>query len=160
MELKSSGNRLHIIGLTALVAVAAALPAHDATAASATAIKSHATGNCLAAATTLPGARVIQTACTGEAIQLWESEYIGGDTRLRNKQTGLCMAVSGGSLSGGAVVLQENCSMATSQFWLKFTDNTVRSKNSGLCLALSLNGMTTEQRNCASVNDQKWTVSF
>jgi len=69
-----------------------------------------------------------------------------------------CLEESG--TTNGSHVVIDNCTGASSQLWLFFSDNTVRNEGSKLCLDADLNGKTNMQVwSCGNGTNQKWRLS-
>jgi hypothetical protein len=67
-------------------------------------------------------ARLEIRTCSGIASQRFRPEAMGGGFfRMRNELSGLCMDVSGGSLTDGAALIQYPCGTGLNQQW-SFTD--------------------------------------
>lgn len=121
---------------TALFVVGLALPASAASPAYNP--FTNPSGQCLAvaAASHVPGARVIQWPC-GEGK---EQEWSVGNNLKVNQASGMCLAIPAGSRKAGAKAIQWPCNGGKEQAWTAIDVNSgatfvFRNQNSGMCLA-------------------------
>jgi ricin-type beta-trefoil lectin protein len=149
------------IGLVTVLAIGFSMTAH---ASESTALRNGQNGTCAAPTSTVSGASVILGACAGAAAQLWHGEYLGfNHYRVRNAQTGLCLAVAGSSLADGALIVQQTCNTSSAQDWKKGptlvgTGTELINWGSGKCVDAVIGGTTVRQETCAgtSAHNQLW----
>ncbi len=77
-------------------------------------------GLCVDAYSTVPGSATGTWGCHGGANQQWSQLAAApGYVQLRERRSGLCLAVAAGSMLAGADLVLANCAPADQQLWLK-----------------------------------------
>jgi Ricin-type beta-trefoil lectin domain-like len=115
------------------------------------------------------GGDVTQQSCDGSALQTWTFETaLNGFQRIKNKQTGLCLAVSGDNSDNGAGIVQATCSDVPGQRFRAMPvdgrPNTYRFQGnlSGRCLQIQGGSVTTgaklEQGECTGSAEAQFLV--
>lgn len=134
----------------------------DADATSASILRNTQTGNCAVPQSSGAGAAVIQAACSGVDDRLWRLEFFGGGNfRLRNAQTNLCLDLASVSPNNGIGIAQNACGSSSTQLWqlqTLATDRVLVNVYSGKCLDAGVGSTFIQQWACGSVANQRWTI--
>ncbi|MFG2576350.1 non-reducing end alpha-L-arabinofuranosidase family hydrolase [Streptomyces sp. NPDC048481] len=158
----SSRRRLSAVlaaAVTVLIALAAALVANPAQAASSGALRGVGSGRCLdvAGSSQADGASLQIYDCSGAANQQWTATDSSQLTVYGNK----CLDVPGHATTAGTRVQIWSCSGGANQQWRVNSDGTIVGVESGLCLDVTghgtANGTAVEIWTCNGASNQKWT---
>ncbi|WP_285709946.1 RICIN domain-containing protein [Microtetraspora sp. NBRC 16547] len=82
--------------------------------------------------------------------------------RIRNANSGSCLAIAGASTAAGALAVQQPCSSGTEQQWTWYgtTGRQLKNTNSGLCLSIGTTNTPSSaqafQAPCGSGAEQQW----
>ncbi|MFE2562041.1 RICIN domain-containing protein, partial [Streptomyces sp. NPDC059352] len=110
------------------------------------------------------GTQLTTAALVGSNSQKWNfTEQSDGSYTLVNVASGLCVDVSGGSMSAGASVIQWTCSGGTNQRWTVTPvtgGHTLTSAKSGLVIttASTANNAPVTQQPASGSALQRWTI--
>ncbi|MFC9800976.1 RICIN domain-containing protein [Streptomyces bacillaris] len=84
----------------------------------------------------------------------------GDRVRVRNLNSGKCLAIGGSSTANGANAIQWTCSTNTDQVWIYDSAFRLRNLNSDRCLAIpnssTTSGTKAIQWTCNTSPDQQW----
>jgi hypothetical protein len=161
------------VGLAMIATLAIASPAKADAQAVPYFVTNGASSLCLAVAgaSTANGASVIQWNCLsgGTREKTWYFDYSRTHDgalvyRLRNNNSGKCLAIGDSDTSNGAKAIQFTCGDGPEQEWKHDSQSRLRNMNSGRCLAIpggsSAGGVQAIQWTCQAGNtnpEQTWS---
>jgi len=88
--------------------------------------------------------------------------YAAGPVNIIAKHSGMCAAVSGGSILNGAAIVQRVCVSSISELWnlvyLGMGHYAIQSANSGKCMDAGAGSTVVVQRTCTWSGPQSWLI--